>query len=42
MLTADEERRPKQGDRYGVPKYDYHPGGRLQLSLHESFGARTS
>jgi hypothetical protein len=40
VLTADEERRAKQGDRFGVPKYDYHPDGRLQISLPAKAASR--
>jgi hypothetical protein len=42
VLTADEKQRAEKGDRYGVPKYDYYPAGRLQLSLHEASVARAS
>lgn len=42
VLTPDEERRAGKGDRYGIPKYDYFAGGRLQLVMQEVRGGRTS
>ncbi len=42
VLTPDEERRSATGYRYGIPKHDHFAGGRLQLLLHDTRGARTS
>jgi hypothetical protein len=33
-LTKDEAARAATGYRWGIPKYDYAPGGRLQVVLH--------
>ncbi len=36
-LTPDEQQRVARGDHYRIPKYDYFPGGRLQIALHDGF-----
>jgi len=33
-LTPEEHERVAKGYRWGIPKYDYFAGGRLQLTLH--------
>jgi len=36
-LTPVEQQRVARGDHYRIPKYDYFPGGRLQIALHDAF-----
>jgi hypothetical protein len=35
VLSRDEQERMTRGDTRNIPKYDYHPSGRLCVSVHE-------
>jgi hypothetical protein len=41
-LTPAERARVAKGDTYRIPKYDYFPGGRLRLQVHDERLARGS
>lgn len=38
VLSADEQDRVNRGVGFGIPKYDYDTGGRLQILLHGTRG----
>jgi hypothetical protein len=40
--TPEEQERIAKGYRYGIPKYDHFPAGRLQLTLHDVHLQRSS
>jgi len=42
VLTPTEQARVAKGDNYRIPKYDYVPGGRLRIDVHDERLARGS